>query len=336
MAGWVLLFAAIAACGTWLARRYALHAALLDQPGERRSHVEATPRGGGIAIVLAVLVAVVALCWREPSQRVLLTAFGIGFAMVALIGWIDDHRALSARSRLVVHAIAAALFAGTFAALTGYWMWACIGFALIVGLINVWNFMDGIDGIATTQAVLLALAVAVVAPGAWGWLGWALLAACAGFLPFNWPRARIFMGDVGSGALGFAIGALVMVASTPWLAQRPLATALWLLPLSAFLVDASLTLGRRVLRGERWWTAHAQHAYQAWARRAGHRPVMLAYAAWTLAALGLAWALRNAGPFFILGSVTAWYTAAAFAWARLRREGAASHQPHAPSKKDPG
>ena len=322
MPGWMLLFTAMAAIGTWLARRYALQASLLDQPGERRSHVVATPRGGGIAIVLTVLVAVVALAWRDPSQRVLLAAFGVGFAAIAAVGWVDDHRPLSARLRLVVHVGAAFLFSTTLGAVTGHGWWAALGFVLIVGLTNVWNFMDGIDGLATTQAVLLACALMLVAVGAWGGLSAALLAGCVGFLPFNWPRARIFLGDVGSGSIGFAIGALVLVASMRWLPSHPAGAALWLLPLSAFLVDTGLTLARRIARGERWWTAHVQHAYQGWARRIGHPRVTAIYAAWTLVALILAWILQDARPLFILATVLAWYTAAGFAWLVLQKHSA--------------
>lgn len=335
MPGWILLFALIALSGTWLARQYALRTALIDEPGERRSHVAPTPRGGGIAMVIAVMVAIIALAWREPAQRLLLAVFGVGFGLVALIGWIDDHRPLSARLRLCTHIAAAALFSCAFGALTGAWSWAWLGFGLMVVLTNVWNFMDGIDGIATTQALLVAASLAVVAPGPWSALALALCGACIGFLPFNWPRARIFMGDVGSGALGFALGALVLVACTRLIEVRPVVNVLWLLPLSAFLVDASLTLARRLVRRERWWTAHAQHAYQVWARARGHVRVTLAYAGWTVGSVVLAFALRDTRPVFMLASVMAWYTAAAFAWLVLQKQPVFDPR-GAPSTKDSG
>src|SRR5690606_33960890 len=113
--------------------------------------------------------------------------------------------------------------------------------------------------------------------------GSALLAACAGFLPFNLPKARIFLGDVGSGALGFALAALfsLLALELDWLHAPVL-----LLPLGAFFVDATLTLGARMVRGERWWTPHAQHAYQRWTRRIGsHGTVASAYFAWTATAV---------------------------------------------------
>ena len=143
----------------------------------------------------------------------------------------------------------------------------------------------------------------------------ALIAACIGFLPFNFPRARIFMGDVGSGALGFAVAAIGAVA----LAQRGPVGLLVLLPLSAFLVDAGLTLLRRVLRGERWWTAHTQHAYQVGARQVGHTIVTSIYVAWTALGLAMASVLASRGADVAVAVGTAWYLAAAFAWWAVQR-----------------
>lgn len=317
---WCLLFAAIAAAGTWMARRYALSRALLDHPGERRAHQVATPRGGGIAIVLAMLVACIVLLARAGAAWPVLATFALGLLAVAAVGWIDDHRPLSARLRLAVHALAAGAFALGLGVATTQWQWALLAWLAIVALVNIWNFMDGIDALAASQAALVAAVVGAALPGLAGALAWALAAACLGFLPFNLPRARIFLGDVGSGALGYALGALLVLAAM----ALPSRSLLWLLPPSAFLVDAGLTLARRVLRGERWWTAHSQHAYQSWARRVGHGRVALAYAAWTAAAIAGMWMLRDASQVFMLGSVMAWYTAAAFSWGLLQARDAAA------------
>ena len=141
------------------------------------------------------------------------------------------------------------------------------------------------------------------------------LAATAGFLPFNFPVARIFLGDVGSGALGYALAALVALLSR----QDFGSTALALLPLSAFAIDATLTLASRIVRGERWWTPHVQHAYQRLARRSGrHGPVVLGYAAWTVAALLLAALLRRSGLPTIMGACCAWYLVGAGIWRYTR------------------
>ena len=318
MLAWLILHSGIAAAGTWLARRYALQRDLLDHPGERRSHAVATPRGGGIAIVLALLVAAVALAVRDPSQRVLLGAFGIGMTLVAGVGMVDDHRPLSPWIRLLVHAVAATLFALAVQYVFGLAWLSLLAFAATIALTNIWNFMDGINGIAASQALLLGVAGASLAAGSWLLLGLALAAACAGFLPFNFPRARIFMGDAGSGAIGFAVAALAVVVAS----MRGADAAWLLLPLSAFLVDAGFTLARRMLRGERWWQPHVQHAYQAWARRSGHAVVTLAYVAWTVLGLVAMTVLRGSSTVFMLAFCLAWYLFAALAWWALQRPGA--------------
>ena len=319
MLAWMLIHFAMGAAGTWLARRYALNRDLVDQPGERRSHAVSTPRGGGIAIVVALLVACAALAIRLPGQTWLLTAFGVGLVLVAGAGWLDDHRPTSPWVRLGVHAVAAAVFAAAVQhAFADPWL-AGAAFVLAVVLVNVWNFMDGINGLAATQAAAVSLALAAVMGGTWAGVALALAAACLGFLPFNFPKAVIFLGDVGSGALGFALAAITIMAT----ANQSIAWPLLLLPLSAFLIDAGLTLLMRMRRGERWWTAHVQHSYQVWVRSgAAHAKVTLVYMAWTLLSVVLMLGLRAASPLFMLCGVVAWYTSGAFIWWLLRRAAA--------------
>ncbi|WP_425600501.1 lipopolysaccharide biosynthesis protein [Luteimonas salinisoli] len=313
---------ALAAFGTWLARRYALRRRLLDQPGERRSHSVATPRGGGIAIVACLLAGALLLAWWFPAERALLLAGSAALLLVAAVGWIDDHRALSAWLRLAVHAVAGLLLAGA-ALRSGHGLpVAAAGFAATVVLVNVWNFMDGIDGLAASQCAIAALGYGLLAllglgGGAAVLLAFSLAAACAGFLPFNFPRAAIFLGDVGSGALGLAL-AWICLLIAPRL-DGPMSWTLLLLPLSAFLVDAALTLGTRMLRGEAWWRPHVQHAYQCWARRIGrHPPVTLAYAAWGGAAVLTMLAARGLDAAYIIALATAWGLGAGGAWVILR------------------
>lgn len=328
MLAWLMLHAALAAGGTWAARLYALSRRLLDAPGERRSHREATPRGGGAGVVLAVLIAAIALSVRFPAQAMLLRTFAAGFVLVAAVGWIDDHRPTSPWWRLAAHAVAAAVLALGVALAYGDFRLALAAFVAAMVLTNVWNFMDGINGIAASQAMLVAAAMAWATGGAWGWLAAALAAACAGFLPFNFPRARIFMGDVGSGAVGFALAAVCVAP----VAHRALDGVLVLLPLSAFLTDASLTLLRRILRRERWWTPHAQHAYQAWARRSGHTVVTLGYAAWTAAALApMVWLRTQAWGLGIIVTA-AWYTCAVSLWVYMQRRLAGGQAPQPSSR----
>ena len=316
--GWIGLHLALAFTGTWLARRYALHRRLLDQPGERRSHAVATPRGGGIAIVVALLVALGWLLLRNPAQTAYLAAAAIGLILVAGIGWIDDHRPLSPWLRLAVHVLAAAILALGVHAESGNAVLSLAAMWLALVLVNVWNFMDGIDGLATSQAALAGIGYALYSGlDSSAWLAIALASACAGFLPFNLPRARIFLGDVGSGALGFALATVVVGMA----GQAGRAAPVLLLPLSAFLIDATLTLSARMLRGERWWQPHVQHAYQHWARRIGrHGVVTTAYAVWTLAAVAIMLLAKTIGIAMMITIIAAWYLVGSIVWLRLRQD----------------
>lgn len=316
LGGWLALHLLLAIAGTWLARRYALARQLVDQPGERRSHAVATPRGGGIAIVLAAFVALVALMARAPMWVPQLALVSVGLLAIALVGWTDDHRPLSPWLRLGVHAVASTLLAVAVVAGGGGPLQAGFAFALALGLVNVWNFMDGIDGLAASQAMLAAACLALASGSglAW-WLGWAVAAACAGFLPYNFPRARIFLGDVGSGALGYLLA--VIIAFGFEAAPRQ---AWILLPLSPFLLDAALTLGARMVRGERWWTPHVQHLYQRLARGwQGHPRVTVAYAAYLVLAAVLMWWVRLRDPTTIMSAVCGWYLLGAGIWIGSRR-----------------
>lgn len=314
---WLAFVFAAALAGTWLARGYALRNALLDLPDARRIHAVPTPRGGGIAIVVVLLPVLAWLAWRDATHAGAIAAIAGGLSMVAAVGWIDDHRPLAPGLRLAVHALAAALLAWALLASGADVARAACGFVLALVLVNVWNFMDGIDGLATSQALLAALAYAAFAgSGPVAWLGLALAAACAGFLPFNLPRASIFLGDVGSGALGYLLAALaaLLLAGTSW-TQSPLL----LLPLLAFGADAGLTLGRRILRAERWWQPHAQHAFQCWARVRGHAVVAVAFLLWTLVEVAFMLGARSESFVVIMSGVGISCLAACAAWSWLQR-----------------
>jgi UDP-N-acetylmuramyl pentapeptide phosphotransferase/UDP-N-acetylglucosamine-1-phosphate transferase len=315
---WMLLHFLAAVFCTWLARRYALHRKLVDHPGDRRSHSVATPRGGGISIVFAVLLGMGWMLIEWSDHRLLLSCMATGLVLVAGIGWIDDHRPLSPGLRLAVQGVAALVLAWGFHRTYGAILPALIAFVLVMVLVNIWNFMDGIDGLAASQAALVAGGLALLlGTGPWGWLAAALAAACMGFLPFNFPKAGIFLGDVGSGALGYLVAGLLAGAYT----TTQVAWPLLLLPLAAFLVDAGFTLARRMLAGERWWTPHVTHAYQVWAKRTGsHVRISVAYGAFTLAGVilmlgGISLSLLAAAWMGLL-----WYVFTFLLWARLRRD----------------
>lgn len=314
---WLLLHFAGAAIGTWLARRYALRGNLLDHPGERRSHAVPTPRGGGIAIVAMVVLASVIVGAEFPREKWLWWSFACGFLLVAGIGWWDDHRPLSPWWRLGVHVVAAALLALGIWSSTGHAGATIIGFLLVIGLVNVWNFMDGINGLATSQALLAAFAYAVFVPsGGRPWVAWALFAACAGFLPFNFPKARIFLGDVGSGALGYALAAL---AATSMASSSREGMPLVLLPLCAFLVDAGFTLAWRMLRGEDWWAPHVSHLYQQAARRWGHTAVTVIYSGFGSVTVLLSFTLPDKALETTLLVMASTYALGGALWVLMRR-----------------
>ncbi len=308
--------------GTGLARRYALRRQLLDQPGGRRNHLVATPRGGGIAMLLVLLIVVTALAWLYPADAAVMGLLGVSLFLVGGIGWWDDHRPLSVGLRLGTHAVAAlcVLCAGL---LQGWPLWVSIAGAFAaMALINIWNFMDGIDGIAASQAVVIALLIGLCIAVPWAPFSFALAGAALGFLCWNFPKARVFMGDVGSGVLGVAL-AWVWSALT---AQDWRSGLVLLFPLGPFLVDAGLTLAGRVLRHERWWEGHSSHSYQVLARRLQtHLPVTVGYLTVSLVGAGIAWLLcrSQVGKVsFIWLGLLAWYTALVIIWRSVRRPAA--------------
>jgi len=282
--------AVVTAFGTGLVRRYALARDLLDRANDRASHEVPTPRGGGLAMALALsgaslLGAVLDLLPAELALTVLL-----GGGSVAAIGFLDDHRDVAPRWRLLVHALScglALLLLGPVRELHLPGVVVPLGFpgtvlSLLAGvsLVNFYNFMDGIDGIAASELVCVSAGLLLLA-GANGPLALpALLGVGVGlaFLAWNWPPARIFMGDVGSGFLGFYLGALLLAGVATG------AFGLWppLVLLGVFLVDATVTVLVRAATGQRVSEAHRSHAYQHLARRHGHRAVTLGTCAVTL------------------------------------------------------
>jgi len=268
-----------------VAMAYAQRRGMLDAPGHRRSHSMPTPRGGGIGIVIGMLVgAPSALLLLPVSPGAATTAaFSLAVIAVAAIGWLDDHGSLPIRPRLLIQVGATFLLCLAVAALTSSLLWAMPLLVAGVWCINLHNFMDGIDALAAQQAMFFGAAYAALAwsagsPALAG-AGLALLGAAAGFWWFNRSPARIFMGDVGSATVGLIVFAL---SAMLWAFRTNL---LWpaLIFSSAFVVDATLTLLVRMLRGARWYTPHREHLYQWLVRRgASHRRVALGYFAWNV------------------------------------------------------
>jgi UDP-N-acetylmuramyl pentapeptide phosphotransferase/UDP-N-acetylglucosamine-1-phosphate transferase len=321
--GWLLAAFLITALLVRGAVGYAHRRGMLDLPGQRRSHQLPTPRGGGVGIVVAMLVCLPGVTWSLratfPTPG-LLGLSCLALLLVALAGWWDDHRPLPAWPRLAVQLLACALLCVGLQAWSVAWWWLPL---LVVGgawSINLHNFMDGIDGLLAQQAVfvgggLAALAWAADLPAL------ALAAACLAasalaFGCFNWPPARIFMGDVGSGSIGLLVFAF---SATLWRVDPA-----WLWPAlilsSAFVADASLTLLTRIWRGRRWYSAHREHLYQWLARRTGsHSRADAAYLGWNLLVAapltGLAGSHLHAAPAITMGV----YAGAALIWLYLKR-----------------
>jgi len=273
---------AAAALVTGVIRTIAAGRGVFDVPNPRSSHGVPTPRGGGAAIVLVTTAGLLLLLALRGTVRLdLACALAGGGLAVALVGLADDRRSLSAGTRLTVHFVAAVwalawlgglppLQVGAHLISLG-WAGYVLGALGIVWALNLFNFMDGIDGIAASEAIFIALAGALLTllmDGGSTGVGFASLlfaAACGGFLLWNWPPARIFLGDVGSGYLGYVIAVLALAATR----ENPVALWAWLILGGAFFVDATTTLVRRTLRNERVHEAHRSHAYQWLARRWG-------------------------------------------------------------------
>jgi Fuc2NAc and GlcNAc transferase len=298
-----LALIAAAVCGASAAitgwfRRYAVRRGQLDVPNPRSSHHIATPRGGGIAIVLSFLVALPILGFLDVVRWVDIWALTGGGTTVALAGFIDDRRGLASLWRLGSHLFAAAwliallgglplIRIGSLPADLGT-AGAILGIVYVVWFINLTNFMDGIDGMAGLEVVTVCAGGVVCSlasvPDATSWSAAVVLAAATlGFLFWNWPPAKVFMGDAGSGFLGFTLAAVSLVAGKE---SSDLIWS-WLILLGVFVVDATVTVARRAARGERLDVAHRSHAYQHASRLLGsHQTVTVA-----VGVINVAWLL---------------------------------------------
>jgi Fuc2NAc and GlcNAc transferase len=279
-------FLASLALTGWV-RRIALRKGMLDHPNERSSHSQPTPRGGGIAIVLSSLCAIAGLAALHRIDAALAASLILGGGLIAIMGFLDDRRSLSAGLRIFAHVAAASwamYLAGGLPPMrigqhsVSFGMGGNVaGVVAIVWTLNLFNFMDGIDGIAAAEAVFVSVAGGVLAIAfnhdrAVGYSAFAIAAAVFAFLRWNWPPAKIFMGDVGSSYLGYSIAVMALAAGR----TSPAALFAWFILGSAFFADATITLLVRFMRRERVYLPHREHLYQRLALRwRGHRPVTL-------------------------------------------------------------
>ena len=271
----------------------------MDIPNERSSHITPTPRGGGIAFVATSLIGFLFLLLNNALNGTELLALCSAGSIVAIAGHLDDRQKISgATVRLVLHAISAiilvvgvgippelALFDQTVN--TGI-VGSILGVVYLVWLLNLFNFMDGTDGIAASEAIFVALTGAllsyhVLSDASHSAAAIVLAASTFGFILYNWSPAKIFMGDVGSGFLGIVISGLSLIAAN----QDPELLWVWIILLAVFVSDATVTLIRRLLRKQKPHVAHRSHAYQHLAIRLdSHAKVAL-----LVLAVNIAWLL---------------------------------------------
>jgi len=244
---------------TYLVKRIALKRAILDIPNERSSHTVPVPRGGGVAIILVFYLG---LLWIRPEIDPCLFQALLWGIPVALISLLDDLLTLSSRVRLAVQAFAAAgalySLGGVeridlgFLTLSGQYL-NVLAFLAMIWIVNLYNFLDGIDGYAAMEAMVMGTGIVLFLDPA---LGWVILASVAGFLFFNWHKASIFMGDVGSATLGFIFSVVIFYRTDEGMIYG------WLVLLAPFWFDATVTLIRRWKQGEAVMSPHKKHAYQ--------------------------------------------------------------------------
>ena len=258
----------------------------MDIPNVRSSHAEPTPTGGGLSISLSILFFLMFAWWIDESIRHVVVGLGIGGSVVAIVGWLDDHKEISPIIRIILY-----FFASCWVV---YWLGGytsikinndvydvgmagnIISVIFITWLINLYNFMDGTDGLAATEAITVSILGLI-----YFWISGEYIAAllCAvilssssGFLIWNWYPAKIFMGDGGSCLLGITFGSIALYGDK----NDKVSIFVWLVLLSIFISDSTYTLIKRMITGEKWYRAHNSHAYQKLVRMGfSHRQVAM-------------------------------------------------------------
>jgi len=283
----------------------------IDVPNCRSSHSTPTVTAGGVGLALALSLALLSIgAFGHGSARGSLVLFAIATVLIAAIGLWDDFRNPPVYLRLLLQVGTAALVITGGMALRvfelpwGYTItlgWAVIPLTLlwITGLTNLFNFIDGADGLANSLAVVYSTGIAVAAFATRhpyeGIVALAIIAACLGFLWYNFPPAQVFMGGVGSLALGFVLSGLAIRVAAP--GEQPVPLMFFVILFSSFLFDTTYTLLRRIAKGEKFWLAHRTHLYErlmqcGWS----HLRVTLFYLGLSLASLALALFYLVTGP----------------------------------------
>ncbi len=248
---------------TFIIREFYKNKSIIDTPNERSSHTVPTPSGGGLAIIIVFYIG---LFYFQSNIDIALFCALLSALPVAMVSLLDDIVTLSSKVRFLVQSVSAAMalyfLGGVFRidfilfSLDGVWVNILVLIA-ILWITNLYNFLDGIDGYAGSQALILGLGLFVFFHNP---LGIVIMSASLGFLVFNWHKASIFMGDVGSATLGFLFS--IFAFHSLGEDQGEGYIYIWLILLSLFWIDATLTLFKRYLNGEKLSQAHKKHAYQ--------------------------------------------------------------------------
>ena len=298
--------------------RYGPRFGLLDTPVARSAHVAPKPLGGGAALAAPYFLCVI---WFVASAAISESALAyLGCLFIVVLGFSDDRWQLSSKVRLPVQfivSLAAVRAIGVdsvdfgFFSLSEPLTLSLLAVLSLVWLCNLTNFMDGIDGIAASQLLVTSLSCVVLLVGLDAaadesgehdvvlTLSVVLAASAAGFLLWNWSPASLFMGDAGSGFIGFALGLLALES----LVTQRMSVWSWVLLLGVFIADTAVTLLVRIIRGERWYEGHSQHAYQILSRRLNSHPrvvggVILINICWLLPLAWVAGILPHYGVLF--------------------------------------
>jgi Fuc2NAc and GlcNAc transferase len=307
----------LSVAGVAVALWYARRTGLIDIPNQRSSHSVPTPRGGGVALVCSVvLIAAYDLTRNEDGSKWEFFLLVAATVALAWVGWSDDRRSIRVGVRLGVHfvcAFAVALLVNAISPVPGFLNILWLGWWMFwaVASINIVNFMDGVDGMIASQgfvfgAYLLFLLAGTTFGGRYGLI---LAGACLGFLVWNWSPAKMFMGDVGSGPLGFffVIGGALALGRAP--------VPLIFLPLFPLFLDALLTMVIRVRRGEKLTDAHRSHLYQRLANGGyGHARVASIYVVVEVLGAVLALSVRYAPAAYIAATVVVYMLLVVLGW----------------------
>ena len=257
---------------TYYLRTWLQQGGLMDVPNQRSSHDRPIPRGGGLGLLAGVGAGLIAINVLAPEVAMPGRWFWVGWGIIICVSILDDRAPLAAGLRFALHALAAGLVLYEQGGLAAFpapeplnfalpiWMGYVLGWFWIMAVINIYNFLDGINGFAGTQAVVAGLAMILIDPQGPGMVLGVLVAAGAlGFLYFNFGKATIFMGDVGSISLGFLFATLPF-----YRADAPIAEGVYLviIVLWFFLADGAFTILRRLWQRKKLWEAHREHYYQ--------------------------------------------------------------------------